>query len=42
MTNRGLDGLTYEGAFDPKTATVYVRVPQDDSVTTELLINGTR
>ncbi len=32
----------YEGAFDPKTATGYVRRPQDDSVMTELLINGTR
>jgi hypothetical protein len=36
------DGLTYEGAFDPKTATGYVRMPQDDSVMTELMINGTR
>ncbi|MGS2615600.1 hypothetical protein ACVCAH_13910 [Micromonospora sp. LZ34] len=35
-------GLTYEGAFDPRTATGYVRAPQDDSVMTELLINGTR
>ncbi|MFG3703903.1 hypothetical protein ACGF7U_04095 [Micromonospora sp. NPDC047670] len=35
-------GLTYEGAFDPRTATGYVRQPQDDSVMTELLINGTR
>jgi hypothetical protein len=35
-------GGTYEGAFDPKTATGYVRKPQDDSVMTELLINGTR
>ena len=35
-------GLDYEGAFDPKTSTGYVRRPQDDSVTTELLINGTR
>ncbi|WP_328422821.1 hypothetical protein OG470_09570 [Micromonospora sp. NBC_00389] len=42
LTNSGPDGLTYEGAFDPKTATGYVRVPQDDSVMTELLINGTR
>ncbi|GII29921.1 hypothetical protein [Planotetraspora mira] len=38
----GQGGLTYEGAFDPKTATGYVRQPQDDSVITELLINGTR
>jgi hypothetical protein len=38
----GKDGLTYEGAFDPRTATGYVRMPQDDSVMTELLINGTR
>ncbi|SCG61135.1 hypothetical protein [Micromonospora coxensis] len=35
-------GQTYEGAFDPKTATGYVRAPQEDSVMTELLINGTR
>jgi hypothetical protein len=33
---------TFEGAFDPKTATGYVRSPQDDSVMTELLIDGTR
>ncbi|MFF0315494.1 hypothetical protein ACFYPH_12715 [Micromonospora sp. NPDC005252] len=42
LTNSGPGGLTYEGAFDPRTATGYVRVPQDDSVLTELLINGTR
>ncbi|GAA4569374.1 hypothetical protein GCM10023176_25810 [Micromonospora coerulea] len=42
LINSGPQGLTYEGAFDPKTATGYVRVPQDDSVMTELLINGTR
>ncbi|MGI5525128.1 hypothetical protein ACQEUX_29905 [Micromonospora sp. CA-259024] len=42
LTNSGPQGLTYEGAFDPRTATGYVRVPQDDSVMTELLINGTR
>ncbi|SCL20414.1 hypothetical protein GA0070624_1990 [Micromonospora rhizosphaerae] len=41
-TPSGQAGLTYEGAFDPKTATGYVRVPMDDSVMTELLINGTR
>jgi hypothetical protein len=35
-------GETYEGAFDPKTTTGYVRKPQDDSVTVELLINGIR
>lgn len=35
-------GVTYEGAFDPRTDTGYVRQPQDDSVVTELLINGTR
>lgn len=35
-------GLNYEGAFDPRTDTGYVRAPQDDSVMTELLINGTR
>jgi hypothetical protein len=33
---------TFEGAFDPKTATGYVRSSQDDAVITELLINGTR
>jgi hypothetical protein len=38
----GPGGLTYEGAFDPRIATGYVRAPQHDSVTTELLINGTR
>ncbi|MFF0655182.1 hypothetical protein [Micromonospora tulbaghiae] len=42
MTNSGPQGLSYEGAFDPRTATGYVRVAQDDSVMTELLINGTR
>ncbi|MET8833883.1 hypothetical protein ABZV78_08205 [Micromonospora sp. NPDC004540] len=42
LTNSGPEGLTYEGAFDPRTATGYVRVAQDDSVMTELLINGTR
>jgi hypothetical protein len=31
-----------DGAFDPNTATGYMRFPQDDSVMTELLINGTR
>jgi hypothetical protein len=35
-------GMGYEGAFDPKTATGYVRSPQDGAVETELLINGTR
>jgi hypothetical protein len=38
----GGQGVDYEGAFDPRTATGYVRQPQDDSVVTELLINGTR
>ena len=38
----GKAGLTSEGAFDPRTDTGYVRTPQDDSVQTELLINGTR
>jgi hypothetical protein len=38
----GVEGGDYEGAFDPRTATGYVRKPQDDSVVTELLINGTR
>ncbi|MEH1055913.1 hypothetical protein V6U89_11955 [Micromonospora sp. CPCC 206171] len=42
LTNSGPGGLTYEGAFDPRTATGYVRCPQDDSVMTELLIDGTR
>ncbi|NES26351.1 hypothetical protein GCE86_28025 [Micromonospora terminaliae] len=42
LTNSGPQGLTYEGAFDPRTATGYVHVAQDDSVMTELLINGTR
>ncbi|PZG02835.1 hypothetical protein [Micromonospora deserti] len=42
LTYSGPGGLTYEGAFDPKTATGYVRAPQDDSVMTELLINGIR
>ncbi|MEU4681035.1 hypothetical protein [Micromonospora sp. NPDC023737] len=35
-------GQKYEGAFDPRTATGYVRAPKDDSVMVELLINGTR
>ncbi|MGV9210886.1 hypothetical protein ACTFTM_03385 [Micromonospora sp. RB23] len=42
LTNSGPGGLTYEGAFDPRTATGYVRVPHDDSIQTELLIDGTR
>ncbi|WP_446218020.1 hypothetical protein [Micromonospora sp. IBHARD004] len=42
LTNSAPGGLTYEGAFDPRTATGYVRAPQDDAVMTELLINGTR
>ncbi|WP_327008302.1 hypothetical protein OHA72_14225 [Dactylosporangium sp. NBC_01737] len=33
---------TCEGAFDPLTATGYVRCPQDDSVTVELMIDGVR
>jgi hypothetical protein len=41
-TQSGQGGETHEGAFDPKTATGYVRKPQDDSVMTELLIDGTR
>jgi hypothetical protein len=41
-TQTGNGGATYEGAFDPKTATGYLRMPQDDSVMTELLVNGTR
>ncbi|MET7394523.1 hypothetical protein ABZS66_13625 [Dactylosporangium sp. NPDC005572] len=36
------NGLSYEGAFDPRTDTGYVRAPQDDSVMTELLVDGTR
>ncbi|MER7893716.1 hypothetical protein ABTX15_28265 [Micromonospora sp. NPDC094482] len=42
LTNSGPDGLRYEGAFDPTTATGYVRVALDDSIMTELLIAGTR
>ncbi|GAA3755183.1 hypothetical protein GCM10022225_44920 [Plantactinospora mayteni] len=42
LTESGPDGLTYEGAFDPRTDTGYVRVPMEDSVMTELLVNGTR
>ncbi|MET8524827.1 hypothetical protein [Micromonospora sp. NPDC005172] len=42
LTNSGPGGLTYEGAFDPRTATGYVRVPHDDSIQVELLIDGTR
>ncbi|NUR71053.1 MAG: hypothetical protein HOU81_09540 [Hamadaea sp.] len=41
-TESGQSLMTYEGAFDPRTATGYVRAPQDDSVMVELLINGTR
>ena len=41
-TGSGQGGLTYEGAFDPRTDTGYVRAPQEDSVMTELLIDGTR
>jgi hypothetical protein len=33
---------TYQGAFDPKTATGYVRMPLEAGVLTELLIGGTR
>jgi hypothetical protein len=42
LKNDGPGGLTYEGAFDPRTDTGVLRQPQDDSVVTELLINGTR
>jgi hypothetical protein len=35
-------GQTTEGAFDPKTSTGYLRTPHEDSVQTELLIDGTR
>ncbi|MFE9202730.1 hypothetical protein [Micromonospora sp. NPDC007230] len=42
LTNSGPEGLTYEGAFDPRTTTGSVRVPKDDSIMVELLINGTR
>ncbi|MFI6263099.1 hypothetical protein [Micromonospora sp. NPDC051006] len=42
LTNSGPGGLRYEGAFDPTTATGYVRVALDDSIMTELLIGGTR
>jgi hypothetical protein len=41
-TQSGRGAETYEGAFDPMTATGYLRKPQDDSVMTELLIDGTR
>jgi hypothetical protein len=41
-TGSGKSRLTYTGAFDPRTDTGFVRQPQDDSVATELLINGTR
>jgi len=41
-TATGQPSLSYEGAFDPRTATGYVREPLDDSVMTELLIDGTR
>jgi hypothetical protein len=34
--------LTYEGAFDPRTDTGYLRCPHDDSVLTEFLVDGTR
>jgi hypothetical protein len=34
--------LTYEGAFDPRTDTGYVRCVGDAGVLTELLIDGTR
>jgi hypothetical protein len=36
------DFLVYEGAFDPRTDTGYLRCPKDDSVLTEFLVNGTR
>jgi hypothetical protein len=42
VTATGQTSETYEGAFDPRTATGYVREPLDDSVMTELLIDGTR
>ncbi|MEV6965065.1 hypothetical protein AB0M47_08095 [Hamadaea sp. NPDC051192] len=41
-TPSGQSLMTYEGAFDPRTATGYVRAPQDDSIMVELLIDGTR
>jgi hypothetical protein len=34
--------LTYEGAFDPRIDTGYLRSPRDDSVLTEFLVDGTR
>ncbi|MFF5230209.1 hypothetical protein [Dactylosporangium sp. NPDC000521] len=45
LTMRSADGKTVgesEGAFDPMTATGYIRRPQDDSVMVELLIDGVR
>ncbi|MBM0207127.1 hypothetical protein JNW90_32115 [Micromonospora sp. STR1s_5] len=42
VSESGPGGRTFEGAFDPRTDTGYVRMPQDDSVMTELLISGTR
>jgi hypothetical protein len=36
------DITTYEGAFDPRTDTGYLRCVRDHGVLTELLINGTR
>lgn len=32
--------VTYEGAFDPRTATGYCRSPREDSILTEILIDG--
>lgn len=36
------DSRVYEGAFDPRTDTGYLRCPKDDSVLTEFLVKGTR
>jgi hypothetical protein len=36
------DYFTFEGAFDPRTATGYVRSANDAGILTELLIDGTR
>jgi hypothetical protein len=41
-TATGAATRTCEGAFDPMSATGYVRCPQDDSVAVELMIDGTR
>ncbi|GAA4257017.1 hypothetical protein [Dactylosporangium darangshiense] len=39
---KGAQPLVYEGAFDPRTDTGYLRSTQEAGVLTELLIDGTR